>query len=326
MDREFIEIYNKISNEMYDEKNSIYEKKYYIEKEIDSTWLYYYKLAKAYYYHYNNLDIRISFKTKNGYEYYEQGICLGRWVNYQRKLCSENKKNAINEYQIKLLEEIGFVVYGCDDIWLNHYELAKNYYNHYGNLNVPSHFRTINGYEYNQLGIDLGRWISNQRMAYKGKGHLKITKEQIRLLEKIEMVLDVQYNNWLKNYNLAKSYYQHNGNLQIPENFKTINGYEYDEKGIKLGIWIKNQRKAYKGQGTCKITDNQIKLLEEIKMVWFSNSSDQKLQSEIINERNKTKKQIEILNRLRSYLNTLDENKAYSKEEINLGVVKKLNK
>ena len=56
------------------------------------------------------------------------------------------------------------------------------------------------------------------------------------------------------------------------------------------------------------------------------NNMDKKLQSEIINEKNKKKKQIEILNRLKSYLNTLDENKVYSKEEINLGFVKKLNK
>ena len=61
-------------------------------------------------------------------------------------------------------------------------------------------------------------------------------------------------------------------------------------------------------------------------MIWFDENKDQKLQSEIINEQNKAKKQIEILNRLKSYLNTLDENKVYSKEEINLGFVKKLNK
>ena len=35
---------------------------------------------------------------------------------------------------------------------------------------------------------------------------------------------------------------------------------------VKLGIWIHNQRMAYKGQGTNKITEEQIKLLEEIGM------------------------------------------------------------
>ena len=39
-------------------------------------------------------------------------------------------------------------------------------------------------------------------------------------------------------YNLAKAYYEHHGNLEIPARFKTINGYEYDENGINLGYWI----------------------------------------------------------------------------------------
>ena len=140
------------------------------------------------------------------------------------------------------------------------------------------------------------------------------------------MVPDVHSDNWLKNYNLAESYYNHYGHLNIPCSFKTTNGYEYDEQGVKLGIWIKIQRQAYKGQGTHKLTEQQIKLLEKIETKWFDNNIDKKLQNEIINEQNKTKKQIEILNRLRSYLNTLDENKSYSKEDINSGFVKKLNK
>lgn len=131
---------------------------------------------------------------------------------------------------------------------------------------------------------------------------------------------------WEYYYNLAKDYHEYYGNLEIPQSFKTKNGYEYDEEGIKLVTWINNQRSAYKGQGNCKITEEQIKLLEEIEMIWFSENIDQKLQSEIIDKRNKIKKQIEILNRVRSYLNTLDENEVYSKEEINLGFVKKLNK
>ena len=129
----------------------------------------------------------------------------------------------------------------------------------------------------------------------------------------------------MKKYKLAESYYEHHGNLEIPIKFKTTNGYEYDEEGINLGIWINTQRQAYKGQGTPKLTEQQIKLLEKIEMIWFDENTDKKLQNEIINEQNKKKKKMEILNRLKSYLNTLDENKSYSKEEINSGFVKKLN-
>ena len=89
---------------------------------------------------------------------------------------------------------------------------------------------------------------------------------------------------------------------------------------------MNNQRTAYNGKGTSRLTEEQIKLLEEIEINWFNENTDQKLQNEIIDKKNKIKKQIEILNRVRSYLNTLDENKVYSKEEINSGFVKKLSK
>ena len=36
---------------------------------------------------------------------------------------------------------------------------------------------------------------------------------------------------WCRKYELAKSYYEHHGNLEVPSDFKTINGYEYYEDG-----------------------------------------------------------------------------------------------
>ena len=250
MDKEFIDIYNIISNEPYNEKN---ENKFNKERQI-------------------------------------------------------NKETKI------------------DKEWKYYYNLAKKYYEFHGNLEIRRNFRTKNGYEYDETGVKLGSWISAQRTAYKGESDKKLTAEQISLLKKIDMIFDIYKYNWMKNYNLAASYYEHYGNLEIPFKFKTKNGYEYDDKGVSLGFWINNQRTAYKGKSKQVITEEQIKLLEEIEMKWFENNVDKKLQNEIINEQNKNKKKIEILNRVRSYLNTLDENKVYSKEEINSGFVKKLNK
>ena len=290
-------------------------------------WMKKYKLAESYYKRHGNSEIPRNFKTTNGYEYDEQGINLGRWISNQRQAYKGYGTTKITEEQIKLLEKIGM---NFDNVnfekWMKNYNLAESYYNHYGHLNIPRNFKTTNGYEYDEEGINLGIWINNQRMAYKGQGKYKITEEQKKLLEKIGMVPDVHSDNWLKNYNLAESYYKHHGHLNIPQSFKTTNGYEYDEQGINLGRWINNQRNSYKGYGTCKLTEKQIKLLEKIEIKWFENNVDKKLQNEIINEQNKNKKKIEILNRVRSYLNTLDENKVYSKEEINSGFVKKLNK
>ena len=309
-----------------EEQKKLLEKIGMVPDVHSDNWQKKYKLAESYYKHHGHSNIPKNFKTTNGYEYNEQGVELGIWIIHQRQAYKGQGTNKLTEEQKKLLEKIGMVPDVHSDNWMKKYKLAEFYYNHYGHLNIPQNFKTTNGYEYDEQGVELGIWISTQRQAYKGQGTNKLTKEQKKLLEKIGMVPDVHSDNWMKKYKLAESYYEHHGNLEIPVRFKTTNGYEYDEEGINLGNWINTQRNAYKGQGTHKLTEQQIKLLEKIEIKWFDNNIDKKLQSEIINRQNKTKKQVEILNRVKSYLNTLDENKAYSKEEINLGFVKKLNK
>ncbi len=331
MDKEFIDIYNIISNEPYNEKNENKfngERQINKETKIDKAWRYYYNLAKKYYEFHGNVNMPLNFKTKNGYESDEHGVKLGIWLYEQFIVYREKDFSKITMEQIKLLEKLNLNLKNIKYVaWLKIYNLAKSYYKHHGNLIIPRDFKTKNGYEYDEFGINLGAWISTQRVAYRGYGHLKITDCQINLLDQIGMVYNIRCNDtWNKYYILAKAYYEHHGNLNISQNFKTTNGYEMDEKGICLGFWISHQRTAYKGKSKQVITEEQIKLLEEIEMKWFENNVDKKLQNEIINEQNKNKKKIEILNRVRSYLNTLDENKVYSKEEINSGFVKKLNK
>ena len=212
--------------------------------------------------------------------------------------------------------------------WMYKYSLAKAYFEHHGNLEISQSYKTLNGYEYAEEGIALGVWIIIQRQAYKGQGNYKITENQIQLLEEIGMRFETRDNNeeWNKKYELAKAYFEYNRNLEIPRDYKTLNGYEYTEEGIALGRWIANQRQTYKGHNTQKITETQIKLLEKIRMKWFLKvGTDKKSQEEVITEKNSKRKQIEMLNRVRSYLNTLDESEVLSKEEINQGMIDRLN-
>ena len=299
-------------------------------RDNNEEWNKKYKLAKIYFEHNGNLEIPQSYKTLNGYEYAESGITLGTWLNTQRQAYKGMSNCKITENQIQLLEEIGmrFETNYKEEEWNKKYELAKAYFEHNGNLEIPCSYKTLNGYEYVEEGIALGAWLNTQRQAYKGQGSNKITEEQIKLLEEIGMRFETRDNNeeWNKKYKLAKAYFEHNGNLEIPIDYKTLNGYEYTEEGIALGAWLNTQRKAYKGQGSNKITENQIKLLEEIRIKWFLKvGTDKKSQEEVITEKNSKRKQIEMLNRVRSYLNTLDESEVLSKEEINQGMMDVLN-
>ena len=271
-----------------------------------------------------------SFKTINGYEYDENGINLGIWITTQRNAYNRQGSNKITEEQIELLEQIGmrFNTRNKEEEWNKKYELAKTYYKYYGNLEIPTNFKTINGYEYDENGVALGIWIFIQRQAYKGQVANKITKEQTRLLEQIEMRFNTRNKEeeWNKKYELAKSYYEQHGDLDVSNKFKTINGYEYNENGIELGIWISTQRQAFKGQKDSKLDEERIKLLNQIGMKWFSENMDMKLQKEEINEKNIKRKKIELYNRFIEYLNKYKNDELPSKEEINSKFIKKLDR
>ena len=64
------------------------------------------------------------------------------------------------------------------------------------------------------------------------------------LFEMLKYVSDRLTMTWEDYYELAKAYYQEHGNLEIPQNFKTNNGKDYDENGlINLGAWVATQRR-----------------------------------------------------------------------------------
>lgn len=165
---------------------------------------------------------------------------------------------------------------------------------------------------------------TKKRVIHLSTTDFNISMINQNLYEILKYVSDRLSMTWMEKYNLAKAYFNHYGDLEIPISFKTTNGQEYDENGIALGQWIANQRNAYKGTCRQKITPDQIKLLEEIGMKWFNNSIDNKFQKELITENNLKRKQTEIMNRFTSYLNHIDDQEI-DKDTINQGFVYELN-
>lgn len=174
--------------------------------DIKLSWDDWYNLAKKYYRYHGNLLISIKFKTKNGYEYDKDGYALGSWISRQRiaysniELEKDKKKQQIaplTENKIELLESIGMVFNVYEYLWNKMYNLAKKYYEYYGNLSVSRGFKTKNGYEYDEEGYALGNWLKHQHIAYsnidleKDKRKQQIaplTENKIELLESIGVV------------------------------------------------------------------------------------------------------------------------------------------
>ena len=143
--------------------------------------------------------------------------------------------------------------------WEQKYELAKVYYEYHGDLEIPRKFRTINGYEYDENGVRLGEWLGEQR-RYSKKN--KLTGERYQKLILIGMSFKIKDNEseWEQKYELAKVYYEHHGDLEMPVRFKTINGYEYDENGVAIGQWLFSQKQNK------KLSNDRRKKLELIGM------------------------------------------------------------
>ena len=142
--------------------------------------------------------------------------------------------------------------------WMFYYELAKKYYEAYGDLKIPVTFKTNDGVTYDPNGkINLGRWKTNQRQRCLPES------EQGKLLLQISMRFENKISTltWKEMYEYAKKYYEAYGDLEIPHKFKTNDGVTYDPNGkINLGQWITAQRQS------CLPESEQGKLLLQIGM------------------------------------------------------------
>jgi hypothetical protein len=61
----------------------------------------------------------------------------------------------------------------------------------------------------------------------------------------------------------AKHYYDENGNLNIPQKYKT-------DTGLSLGSWLYTQRRIHEGKTQGYLSEERTGMLEQIGMVWGS--------------------------------------------------------
>ena len=149
------------------------------------------------------------------------------------------------------LNALGFV-WEKPDPWEVRFALAKVYYEEHGDLNMPA--------QYKADGIWLSKWLNEQRQVYIGNRPGKALREdQVRRLTEIGMAWDGRWSTaWEKSYLDAKAFYEANGSLKVPQEYRGASG-------KKLALWVLRQR-ALRNEGA--LSDEQIRLLDKIGMVW----------------------------------------------------------
>ena len=174
------------------------------------------------------------------------GVKLGRWI---AQLHSYRKSGICSAYltdeRIKLLDEIGMVwLYG--DKWEKGFGYAETYFKQHGDLLVKNDYVTEDGYA-------LGKWIVNQRSAYKGTARSRLTDEQKKRLDDIGFVVDVNEYRWNCASERAAEYYRYHGTVSVPC------GYKVD--GIDLQSWFTEQRRTIKNG---KLNSTQVMKLSQL--------------------------------------------------------------
>ncbi|CAL6435021.1 unnamed protein product [Bathycoccus prasinos] len=189
---------------------------------------------------------------------------LGSWLSNQRTAKKGFGKGKISVEQIRRLEKLG-VWWEQPDSWEDYSSALVLYKAGEGNgdPNCPQNYVTKD-----TPPLKLGSWLSHQRKAKKGIGTCKISVEQIHRLEELGVWWENPYTYTWGDYFSALVRYktgEGNGDPNCSTNHVTK-----DTPPLKLGIWLSDRRRAKKGIGTCKISVEQIRRLEELG-VWWEN-------------------------------------------------------
>jgi hypothetical protein len=186
--------------------------------------------------------------------YVVEGHRLGAWVSQQRVLYANGKLDIDRQ---KRLEEVPGWVWTADadeTRWLQFLGHLTAYAAQHGDAMVPQ--------RYVVEGCRLGQWVTVQRVAYV-KGSLRLDRQ--RLLSDVPgWSWHARNERWERNYELLLQYAEKNGNARVPQS--------YQVSGVKLGVWIGEQRGAF-NRGT--ISAERRNLLENLPG-WAWNPHDEK--------------------------------------------------
>ena len=140
------------------------------------NWERYFEAAERYYQKKGSLDVPVKYITQGG-------IPLGRWLSgIRRQAAGSDMQASLTKEQKKRLQSIGLEMdTRPEQQWNMKYNLAKEYYEQHGNLNVPVSY-AVNG-------IRLGRWLSNIRSKRKHpeSSGMVLDDRRIRQLDGIGM-------------------------------------------------------------------------------------------------------------------------------------------
>ena len=188
---------------------------------------------------------------------YHDSNSLGVWVSDLRQEYIKFKNgdlSSLSDSHISALDKIGFQWESQLSEWNDMLELVKDFKAKFDHCCVPQSYTE---------NPKLGRWVNTQRSEYKkflkGKSS-KMTTERIEKLNAIDFVWDPFDKRWYQKYEALSCYVKEYGDALVPR------------IDIELGRWVDTQRQQYRKlqrNGRSSMTEDKVKLLENLGFVWY---------------------------------------------------------
>ena len=172
----------------------------------------------------------------------ETNKSLVNWVATQR---TAYKNGKLSEDRIRMLNDIGFVWKQYERAtWRAHYDELVAYKDQNGDCNVS---------QSDETNKSLVNWVYTQRYAYRDG---KLSEDRVRMLNAIGFVWKQSgHVTWRAHYDELVTYKDQHGDCNVSQS---------DETNKSLGIWVKNQRTAYRNG---KLSEERVRLLNDIGFV-----------------------------------------------------------
>lgn len=208
----------------------------------DYMWQRYYGACLTYYGTFGNLDIPSGYVTGDG-------LRLGIWLANIRKAYRRGDSRLSGE-QISALNAIGMVWdKKQEQLWNNGYGEAKKYFEAHGNLDIPTTYKT-------QDGFALGKWLNRQRQ------NKELSAARRAALDSIGIDwLSPSARSWERYFSACESYFRANGNLDIDGSYTT-------DDGLCIGRWLRYQKKNISKLISCGENPSRAKRLEKLGIVF----------------------------------------------------------
>ena len=202
-------------------------------------------IAKAFYIEHGHLVVPKDYRVG--------GFSLYQWVNEQRKYRYCHSRRRLEEWQIKLLDEIGMDWDPANGTWLEEYEVVKEYALENDIANISSN----NSPNY---GLNIPKWIKKQKADFRNG---LLSERQIKLLSDIGIELEQEcLSDWKSNFSKLEAYVlEHGGIDNLNKDFPL------------LYRWLRRQIAIACGEEKGRISEKQIRKIEDLGISIYTKRS-----------------------------------------------------